>query len=50
MGRRGGGERDFIGKLIHARVANHYDSEAWDNLCATVHSKSSYLKIIKVQG
>jgi hypothetical protein len=41
-------ERDFIGKLIHTSAATH-DSEALDNLCATQQSKSSYLKILKVQ-
>jgi hypothetical protein len=46
MGRKR--ERDFIGKLIYASAAND-DFEALDNLCATVQSKSSYLKIIKVQ-
>jgi hypothetical protein len=32
------GETDFDDKLIHASVANHYDSDGCHSLCATVQS------------
>jgi hypothetical protein len=45
--KRGGGG-DFTVKLIHGCVDNHYDSDGMASVCATAQSKSSYLKILKI--
>jgi hypothetical protein len=42
-------ETDFIDKLIHANVANHYSYDGLGSLHAPVQSKSSYLKNFEVQ-
>jgi hypothetical protein len=36
---------DFVDKLIHVSVANHYDSDGWDSLSATAKNKSRHLKM-----
>lgn len=40
-------EKDFAGKVVHACIANHYDSDGLGRLCATEQSESHYQKIPK---
>lgn len=42
-------ETNFSDKLIHANVVNHYNSDRLRSLCATMQSKTSYLKILEIQ-
>jgi hypothetical protein len=39
---------DFNDKLIHACVANHYNSNGISRLPTTLRSNGSYLKILEV--
>lgn len=45
MGLLGGRARHYVKKLIHASIANHYDSDVSGTLHGTKHTKTSYLKI-----
>lgn len=40
-------EIDFAGKVVHACIASHYESDGLDRLCATEQSKSHNLKTPK---
>jgi hypothetical protein len=42
-------DTDFVGKLIHASIVNHYDSDRAGNFLAAMQSKSCCLKICEVQ-
>jgi hypothetical protein len=42
-------ERSSVDKLTDVRAGNHYNYDGSGNLCASVESKSSYLKILKIQ-
>jgi hypothetical protein len=44
-----GRETDFVDKLVHAGVANNYDSVGSGSLHSTEQRKSSYLKILAFQ-
>lgn len=41
-------QTDLPNKLIHVSIANHYDSERLGRQNATLQSKSSNLKLIKI--
>jgi hypothetical protein len=40
---------DFVDELIHANISNYYDSDALGSLYTTAQSKSSYLKLSKLE-